>query len=50
MTELKLNEVDALRQYALFKYILTPTRIGSSVDIVCPYCGKVKNIKYFDSW
>ena len=20
------------------------------VDIVCPYCGKVKNIKYFDSW
>ena len=40
----------ALRQYALFKYILTPTRIGSSVDIVCPYCGKVKNIKYFDSW
>ena len=50
MTELKLNEVDTLRQYALFKYILTPTRIGSTVDIVCPYCGKVKNIKYFDSW
>lgn len=50
MTEFKLNEVDTLRQYALFKYIFTPTIIGSSVDILCPYCGKVKNIKYFDSW
>lgn len=40
----------ALRQYAPFKYIFTPTGIGSSVDIVCPYCGKVKNITDFDSW
>lgn len=40
----------ALRQYAPFKYIFTPTGIGSSVDIVCPYCGKVKNITDVDSW
>ena len=39
-----------LRQYAPFKYIFTPTGIGSSVDIVCPYCGKVKNITDVDSW
>ena len=28
MTEFKLNEVDTLRQYALFKYIFTPSGIG----------------------
>ena len=50
MAEFKLNEVDTLRQYALFKYIFTPTGIGRSVDIVCPYCGKVKNITDVDSW
>ena len=47
MSEFKLNEVDTLRQYALFKYIFTPTIIGSSVDIVCPYCGKVKKYQVF---
>ena len=41
---------DPYRQYAPFKYIFTPTGIGSSVDIVCPYCGKVKNITDVDSW
>ena len=39
-----------LKQYAPFKYIFTPTGIGNGVDIVCPYCGKVKNITDVDTW
>lgn len=41
---------DKFKQYAPFKYIITPTGIGVGIDIICPYCKKVKNITDIDSW
>ena len=41
---------DTLPQYAPFKYILTPTGIGTSVSIKCPYCGKEKDITDVSDW
>ena len=41
---------DPYRQFAPFSYILTPTGIGNSVKIQCPYCGKIKDITNIDCW
>lgn len=41
---------DAITQYAPFKYVLTPLGIGTAVEIICPYCGKKKDITDVDSW
>ena len=42
--------VDHLRQYVPFKYLFTPTGIGNAVEIICPYCGKKRDITDVDSW
>ena len=44
------NTNDMFPQYAPYKYIFTPIGIGNGVDIVCPYCGKAKDITDYDSW
>lgn len=41
---------DTFPQYAPFKYILIPNGIGNSVSIVCPYCGKEKDITDISDW
>lgn len=44
------NNNDMFPQYAPFKYIFTPTGIGNAVTIVCPYCGKTRDITDVDCW
>jgi len=41
---------DTIPQYAPFKYVLTPLGIGTAIEIICPYCGKKKDITDIDSW
>ena len=33
-----------------FEYIVTPTGIGTGVDICCNYCGTRKDITDYGSW
>ena len=33
-----------------YSFIFTPTRIGTAVKVVCPYCGKTKDITNVDCW
>lgn len=33
-----------------FKYIFSSTGIGNVVHIVCPYCGKERDITNIDCW
>lgn len=42
--------VDHLRTYAPFKFTFTPTGIGTAVEIICPYCGKKRDVTDIDSW
>lgn len=44
------NDNEVFPQYAPFKYIFTPTGIGVCVHIVCPYCGKERDITNVDCW
>lgn len=46
MTEFKLNEVDTLRQYALFKYIFTP----SGIVVLTSYVRIVEKLKISQMW
>jgi hypothetical protein len=41
---------NTFKQSAPYKYIFTPTGIGTSVTIKCPYCGKEKDITDVDCW
>lgn len=36
--------------FAPYEYIFTPTGIGTSVHIQCPYCGEEKDITDFSNW
>lgn len=41
---------DMFQQFAPYSYIFTPTGISVGVKIVCPYCGKEKDITDYDCW